>query len=401
MFDQVRSVREALTEVADALEPGVFDGPGAARMVRELARVEHLAAAAKTLMVARVEQTNVWKTGGHRSVAHWLAQSTSVSLGEAIGAVETATRLPDCPRTEERMRAGRLSPVQARTITDAAACVPEREADLLATAATETVSGLRDECRIVKAAAAADTDTARRAHVQRRFRPLGVTDGLWRGEIAGPVAACGELLALLEPFTEQAFRAARGDGRHEPAEAYRFDALLGLARAASDGGRATGRAKTAPRAQVHLHADVGALRRGELAPGERCEIPGVGPVSLADARALLGDSLLTVVLTTGAAVTTIAHPGRTIPAAVRRALDARDQRCRVPGCGVRDHLQIHHIESIADGGTTTLENCVKVCAYHHRLITHHGYELRRVDDTTYSWHTPTIGDAQRAPPRAA
>ncbi len=103
----------------------------------------------------------------------------------------------------------------------------------------------------------------------------------------------------------------------------------------------------------------------------------------------------------GEAVTTIAHAGRTIPATIRRALDARDQQCRVPGCGVRDHLQVHHIESVADGGITTLENCVKICAYHHRLITHHGYELRRVDDATYTWHTPTVGDAQRAPPRAA
>ena len=401
MFDQVRSVREALTEVADVLEPGVFDGPGAARMVRELARVEHLAAAAKTLMVARVEETNVWRTGGHRSVAHWLAQTTSVSLGEAIGAVETAARLPDCPRTEEHLRAGRLSPVQARTITDAAAAAPEREADLLAVAATETVSQLRDECRTAKAAATNDADTARRAHAQRRFRPLGVTDGVWRGEIAGPVAMCGELLAALEPFAEQAFRAARKDGRHEPAEAYRFDALLGLTRAGKEGARGRTNAKSGPTAQVHLHADVSGLRCGRLAAGERCEIPGVGPVPLADARALLGDSVLTIVLTKGAAVTTIAHAGRTIPAAIRRALDARDQRCRVPGCGVRDHLQIHHIESIADGGAATLENCVKVCAHHHRLITHHGYELRRVDDTTYSWHTPTIGDAQRAPPRAA
>ena len=395
-------MREALTQVADALEPGVFDGPGAARMVCELARVEHLAAAAKTLMVARVEETNVWKTGGHRSVAHWLAQATSVSLGEAIGSVETAARLPDCPRTEEHLRSGRLSPVQARTITDAAAVVPEREADLLAVAATETVAGLRDECRAVKATATDDADQARRAYAQRRFWPLGVTDGVWRGEIAGPVAACGELLAALEPFAEQAFRTARKDGRHEAAEASRFDALLGLARhAGSAKGRGGIAPKTGPRAHVHLHADVSGLRRGRLADGERCEIPGVGPVPLADARSLLGDSILTVVLTKGEAVTTIAHAGRTIPAAIRRALDARDQRCRVPACGVRDHLQIHHIKSIADGGTTTLENCVKVCAYHHRLITHHDYELRRVDDTTYTWHTPTIGHAQRAPPRAA
>ena len=38
MFDQVRTLREALTEMVDALEPGTFDGPGAARMVCTRAR---------------------------------------------------------------------------------------------------------------------------------------------------------------------------------------------------------------------------------------------------------------------------------------------------------------------------------------------------------------------------
>ena len=42
---------------------------------------------------------------------------------------------------------------------------------------------------------------------------------------------------------------------------------------------------------------------------------------------------------------------RTIPPAIRRALTARDRRCRFPGCGSR-HCDAHHVRHWADGGAT-------------------------------------------------
>ena len=46
---------------------------------------------------------------------------------------------------------------------------------------------------------------------------------------------------------------------------------------------------------------------------------------------------------------------RTIPPAIRRALTARDHRCRFPGCNCR-HCDAHHVQHWADGGVTRLDN---------------------------------------------
>ena len=91
-----------------------------------------------------------------------------------------------------------------------------------------------------------------------------------------------------------------------------------------------------PRARVELRLSVESLRRGSVNDGEVCDLAGVGPVSLETARDLLGDSLVQLVISDGADVRWISSRKRTIPAAVRAALLARDdRRCAVPGCGAR------------------------------------------------------------------
>jgi hypothetical protein len=69
---------------------------------------------------------------------------------------------------------------------------------------------------------------------------------------------------------------------------------------------------------------------------------------------------------------------RTIPAALRRALDARDGGCRFPGCGNRIFTDAHHIEHWLDGGETNLDNTVLLCRRHHRALHEHGFSLERV-----------------------
>src|SRR6056297_3406682 len=46
---------------------------------------------------------------------------------------------------------------------------------------------------------------------------------------------------------------------------------------------------------------------------------------------------------------------RSIPPAIRRALQRRDQGCRFPGCSAHKYVDAHHIEHWTDGGETKME----------------------------------------------
>ncbi len=181
------------------------------------------------------------------------------------------------------------------------------------------------------------------------------------------------VIAALEPYTERVFQAARAQGRREPHQAYAADALVELAehtRACDD--QPTSRT---PKAMVQVVVDHRALLRGSLEDGESCEVPGIGPIPVATARAWATDAYLSALLTDGTDIKAVCHLGRTIPSRLRTALEMRDRTCVVPGCDVGRHLEIDHIKPVTDGGPTRLDNLARLCRWHHYLKTHRGYSL--------------------------
>jgi hypothetical protein len=103
---------------------------------------------------------------------------------------------------------------------------------------------------------------------------------------------------------------------------------------------------------------------------------GVGPVPLETAREVLGDAIMHLVITKGSDIASITHLGRTVRAPLRRALIERDQTCVVPGCNVREGLQIdHRIIPVAENGETALWNLSRICGHHHYLRHHKGFRL--------------------------
>jgi hypothetical protein len=70
---------------------------------------------------------------------------------------------------------------------------------------------------------------------------------------------------------------------------------------------------------------------------------------------------------------------RTIPPALRRALEVRDGGCRFPGCGLR-FTEGHHIVHWGDGGETKLSNLVLLCRFHHRAVHEEGFRVRMERD---------------------
>lgn len=74
--------------------------------------------------------------------------------------------------------------------------------------------------------------------------------------------------------------------------------------------------RRSPGATVHVVVDHGALTRGSLRDGETCEVPGIGPIPVATARALAEDAYLAALSPT--APTSRRSPTSACPLSCRR-----------------------------------------------------------------------------------
>ena len=72
--------------------------------------------------------------------------------------------------------------------------------------------------------------------------------------------------------------------------------------------------------------------RGHIEDGETCEIPGVGPVPVAATRSQLSDAFVKILVHHGVDITTVCHPGRTVPAHLQSR--ARGPRPVLRGAGL-------------------------------------------------------------------
>lgn len=371
MFASVDRAAEALGQASCELEPDLLDGRDAARLLEMVARWERMCAAMKARLARRVDETKVWRDGGHRSAAHFLATTTGATVGAAARTLETARALDELPATDEAFRAGELSETQAAEITSAAGDDPAAETELLATAAEHSVKGLQDRCRQVRAGAQADDQAwARRLHTSRRAHRWPDRDGAWRADIRLGPDAGARVDSAWDAHLDRIFEEARRAGRREPREAYAADAFVA---AMTEG--------PCKPIEVRLDVSAAAFPRGHTEPGERCEIAGV-PVPVTTAKALLADARVSVLAREGNDVTEIAEPTRTIPARLRRQLEARYPTCGVENCANNRFLEIDHVVPITEGGRSEWANAWRICPHHHHLKTYFGW---RVVGTTHDW----------------
>jgi len=394
LLERLTRVTDQLRTAVSDLDPERLNGPDAARLLEAFAEVERLASAGKLLSARRVESSNVWRRTGHRSAAAHVAEATGTGIGPALTALETARHLGSLPATDEAVRQGRLSETQVKEIAGAAILQPEAEQALVDAAGQQPLSVLKLRCRRVRAAGQ-DTRSSYEAVRRSRYLRNWVEDsGAVRFDARLTADEGARLLASVEAETARLLEAARRAGIDEPRRALAADALVGLAGRCPDpvaaGGPVPGpgaHRPPGPSSVVHVRVDHAALMRGHTEGDELCEIPGVGPVPVEVARRLAVDSFLHVLVTDGVDVTTVARAGRTIPSALRRALEERDPVCVVPGCDTRERLEIDHVIPFADGGKASLSNLVRLCHWHHYLKTHHDHRLERTG----------AGDAAAAP----
>jgi hypothetical protein len=122
------------------------------------------------------------------------------------------------------VREGKVSPEQAREITDAAAADPSAEGALLGLAEKGAAhKELRDESRRRKAAADPDPEAT-----ARRIRTGTDPDSAWWMQVRGPSAAGAGIMATLRRQADRIFQTNRRAGIRENPEAYLFDALVQL-----------------------------------------------------------------------------------------------------------------------------------------------------------------------------
>jgi hypothetical protein len=131
------------------------------------------------------------------------------------------------------------------------------------------------------------------------------------------------------------------------------------------------------------------------AVGDLPVVEGVGPIPLSTARALCGgDSQWMRVLThpeTGM-VLSVGRDTYRPPAALRRLVRWRADRCMGPGCSMpASRCEIDHQIRWVDGGETSLENNAPFCKGHHLVKDNTDWQVRQIDDSggAMEWTSPT------------
>ena len=345
------------------------------------------------VMLHQFDEGGGWG-GGFTSCAHWLNWRTGLAMGAAREKVRVARALADLPQMSAAMRCGALSYSKVRALTRVATpATEERLLDFARCATAAHVERLVRAWRHVDRIAAAEDD--RRRHESRHLEVWVDDDGMLvvRGRLSPEVGAVVQ--RALEAASDRLYHDAE-DKAEVSVGQRRADALGLVAESAlaADLDRGT----AGDRYQVVVHVEADGLE-GDAEAGQSALEDGIG-VSAETSRRLACDAS-TVVMThaRGGQVLDVGRKTRTIPPAIRRALTARDRRCRFPGCDAH-HCDAHHVRHWADGGPTRLDNLLLVCRRHHRAVHEEGFSVELRDDGEARFFWPDgrpLPDAPLAP----
>ena len=392
--------------------------------ITTLAAHIHAATHRLLILIADFDRRRGWELGGHRSCAYWLSARTGIDLGAAREKVRTARALVGLPETSASMSRGELSFSQVRALSRVA--TKANEGKMLEFAQGSTTAQLERMVRGVRRGSREDEAALEKERYESRsLSVFPDEEGMYvvRGRLPAEVGAL--LMRAVEAASDALYREKRGPQPETEADSGRAAAqrradALGLlaerALAAGFGGRSEGddhdgepgaesggepdsepgvenvagngaehgaessgekqipiSGTRAERFQVVLHVESETLQ-AEGEPG-RSELEDGTRVSAETSRRLSCDAgLVRVSHAPDGSILDVGRRTRTIPPALRRALEVRDRGCRFPGCGQR-FTDGHHITHWADGGETSLSNCILACKFHHRLLHEGGWRI--------------------------
>jgi len=392
--------------------PDIFTTPDRVaeldRLGDEIAELSaHVEAATARLLglIREFDARGGWNSG-FRSCAAWLSWRVGLDLGAAREKIRVARALGILPLLAQALARGELSYAKVRALTRVA--TPETEERLLAVGRAGTAAHVerivRGWRRVDRQAEARETA---RQHASRALHVHQDEDGtvVLRGRLTPEAGAL--LLRALAAARETLYQRGRieeaGAGPAHPlAERpsmaqQQADALALLAETALHHGIDPG--TPGERYQVVVHVDAPALADPDQ-PGQSVLEDGAH-VSAETSRRLACDASRVVMRhDEDGRVVEIGARTRTIPPALRRALQHRDRGCCFPGCGV-SFGEGHHVQHWAQGGQTTLSNLALLCRRHHRAVHEEGYQVDRQPDGALQFRRPDGRPLPGVPPPAA
>ena len=351
----------------------------------------HLEAAGARLLdlIRDFDARGGWNIG-FRTCADWLSWRVGLAPGAARERVRVARALGTLPLLAQALARGELSYAKVRALTRVA--TPETEERLLGVGRGGTAAQVE---RIVRGWRRVDRQAeAKESARQHASRALHVYE-----DEDGTVVVRGRLAPEVGALLRRALAAARETQRRReetatsPTDAaadtptraqQQADALALLAETALHQGLDPG--GPGERYQVVVHVDAPVLADPDQ-PGQSV-LEGGTRVPAETSRRLACDASRVVMRhDADGRIVEIGARTRTIPPALRRALQHRDRGCRFPGCG-RPVAVGHHIRHWAQGGPTTLSNLALLCRWHHRAVHEEGYQVDLAPDGTLRFRRP-------------
>jgi len=383
-------------------------------------------------LIAEFDRREGWADGSTRSCAHWLGWKCGIDLGAAREKVRVARALEALPRISAAMACGELSYSKVRALSRVA--TPATEDTLLMIALHGTAAHVEKVVRhLRRAQESIALDREARQLATRGLHYHYDDDGSLVLQARLPAEAGALLLKALDQATADWYREGRdrdvsaetsADGSvtqsgTTPAPTLgqrRADALARFAESwLAHGDRAL---SGGDRHQIVVHVDAetlaGVASGGPAGDGAsndddtprvalpgRCELEDGPALAVETAKRLACDASVVRIVEDGLGrPLDVGRKTRSIPPAIRRALQSRDAGCRFPGCTHTRFLDGHHIRHWADGGATRLSNLVLLCRHHHRQVHEGRVEVRMLDDGALRFQGPD-GRALEAAPRMA
>ena len=355
--------------------------------ITELAGRLNAANARWLSLIAEFDRRRGWAEWGVKSCAHWLNWKCGIALGAAREKLRTAHALVGLPSIAAAMAEGRLSFSKVRAMTRVAE--PANEDFFLNVALSGTATHVEKLVRSYRRAK--ESQELSREAAQQRNQSLW-----WFNEPDGSLTIRGRLPAEVGALFIKALQAAEDliPQKDVSAETFsdtcpttgarRVGALARIAESflASGDQELLG----GERNQIVVHIDAQTLKHDHEG---RCELEE-GPAMAAEtARRLACDaSLISIIENEQGEPLNVGRRTRTIPPAIRRALNSRDRGCRFPGCTFTRYVDGHHVKHWAKGGETKLSNLVTLCRFHHRQVHEGRVVVTCLDDGAFRFTKP-------------